>query len=88
VAQAPVMVLHDPTTAVDAVTEASIAEGIAELRHEGAGGIHTTVLITSSPALLAVTDRVIVLNDGVIASIGTHSELSRGDANYRGAVLR
>lgn len=88
VAQAPVMVLHDPTTAVDAVTEASIAEGIAQLRHEGAGGIHTTVLITSSPALLAVTDRVIVLNDGVIASIGTHSELSRGDANYRGAVLR
>jgi putative ABC transport system ATP-binding protein len=31
---------------------------------------------------------VIVLNDGVIASTGTHSELSRGDANYRGAVLR
>ncbi|OYD68094.1 ABC transporter ATP-binding protein [Rhodococcus sp. OK302] len=85
----PVMVLHDPTTAVDAVTEASIAEGIARLRHgHPSNGQSTTILITSSPALLAATDRVIVLDRGVVASVGTHNELAATDENYRGAVLR
>ncbi|MGC0362293.1 putative ABC transport system ATP-binding protein [Rhodococcus sp. 27YEA15] len=86
-AKSPVLVLHDPTTAVDAVTEASIAAGIAKVRH-GHRVTHTTILITSSPALLAVTDRVIVLEDGVVAAIGTHAELAHSDANYREAVLR
>jgi len=53
---APVLVLHDPTTAVDAVTEAEIAERLRSFR---AG--RTTLLLTTSPALLAVTDRVVVL---------------------------
>ncbi|QJU52648.1 ABC transporter ATP-binding protein [Herbiconiux sp. KACC 21604] len=51
---APVLVLHDPTTAVDAVTEATIARRLRELRR-GAG----TVVVTRSPALLAVADRVV-----------------------------
>jgi len=86
-AQAPVMVLHDPTTAVDAVTEHAIAEGIASARH-GDERAHSTVLITSSPALLAVTDRVVVLVDGRVAAEGTHADLSATDVNYRKAVLR
>lgn len=53
---APVLVLHEPTTAVDSVTEASIA---ARLRGVRAG--RTTVIITSSPALLAAADTVIEL---------------------------
>jgi putative ABC transport system ATP-binding protein len=56
-ADAPVLVLQDPTTSVDAVTEDRIAARLAELR---AG--RTTLLITSSPALLARCDRVIVLD--------------------------
>ncbi len=86
-AQAPVMVLHDPTTAVDAVTEHTIADGIAGSRH---GGIraHSTILVTSSPALLSVTDRVVVLDGGRIVAEGTHAGLSASDENYRKAVLR
>ncbi|TDE94773.1 ABC transporter ATP-binding protein [Occultella glacieicola] len=50
----PVLVLHEPTTAVDSVTEALIAERLPRLR---AG--RTTLLLTTSPALLAACDRVI-----------------------------
>ncbi|RDI30218.1 putative ABC transport system ATP-binding protein [Rhodococcus sp. AG1013] len=86
-AQAPVLVLHDPTTAVDAVTEHAIADGIAAGRHGGTRA-HSTILITSSPALLSVTDRVVVLADGRSAAEGTHAGLSATDENYRKAVLR
>jgi putative ABC transport system ATP-binding protein len=81
-ADATVLVLHDPTTAVDTVTEAAIATGIRELRHN-----RTTILVTSSPALLAVTDRVVLLVDGRITTDGTHQRLIRDDETYRTAVL-
>ncbi len=84
--RAPVLVLHEPTTAVDAVTEQAVAEGIARLRHDG--DEHTTVVITSSPALLAAADRVVVVDDGEIVASGTHAELSATDPTYRAAVLR
>ncbi|WP_328812528.1 ABC transporter ATP-binding protein [Rhodococcus sp. NBC_00297] len=87
-AQPPVLVLHDPTTAVDAVTEHAIATGIAGLRHDGDARTQTTVLITTSPALLAVTDRVVVLDEGRVATVGTHHGLAETDERYREAVLR
>ncbi|MEV6281565.1 ABC transporter ATP-binding protein [Kribbella sp. NPDC051770] len=52
----PVLVLHDPTTAVDSVTEHTIAERLRELRSG-----RSTLLITSSPALLSSCDRVVDL---------------------------
>lgn len=51
---APVLVLHEPTTAVDSVTEQAIADRLRGLR---AG--RSTLLITSSPALLGGCDRVV-----------------------------
>lgn len=81
-ADAPVLVLHEPTTAVDAVTEARIAERLRALR---AG--RTTVLVTSSPGLLAVADRVVVLGASGVAAEGTHEELVNRDADYRELVL-
>jgi ABC-type multidrug transport system fused ATPase/permease subunit len=52
--RAPVLVLHDPTTAVDAATEAAIAGALRATR-----GPARTILITRSPALLAIADRVV-----------------------------
>ncbi len=86
-AKPPVLVLHDPTTAVDAVTEHEIARGIRTLRH-GPGTAYGTLVITSSPALLAQTDRVVVLGDGVVAGEGDHADLGATDPDYRAAVLR
>ncbi|MBE1577325.1 ABC transporter ATP-binding protein [Amycolatopsis roodepoortensis] len=81
-ADAPVLVVHDPTTAVDTVTEAKIAAGLARLRRG-----RTTILVTTSPALLAVADRVVVLDGGRITGEGGHAELARDRADYRAAVL-
>ncbi|MFF4618881.1 ABC transporter ATP-binding protein [Nonomuraea jabiensis] len=82
-ADADILVLHDPTTAVDAVTEQLIARNVAELRRG-----RTTVVITSSPALLDAADRVLVLDDGVITAEDTHRNLLTTDENYRLAVAR
>ncbi|MEI5672289.1 MULTISPECIES: ABC transporter ATP-binding protein [unclassified Nocardioides] len=83
-ARPPVLVLQDPTTAVDAVTEHDIAHGLrAALPGEG-----IAVVLTSSPALLAAADRVVhVAADGTTVT-GTHAGLLAEDASYRTAVLR
>ncbi|WP_045739540.1 ABC transporter transmembrane domain-containing protein [Actinoplanes rectilineatus] len=84
-AASPVLVLHDPATAVDAVTESLIAERLVAAR---AGESRATVVVTSSPALLGVADRVAVLDDGRIVAEGAHEELAASDPRYREAVLR
>ncbi|MFE2554964.1 ABC transporter ATP-binding protein [Streptomyces sp. NPDC059352] len=81
-ADRPVLVLHDPTTAVDTVTESRIAGRLRELRQG-----RTTVLVTTSPALLAVTDRVVVLEDGAVRADGHHNDLLAADETYRATVL-
>ncbi|MEU5989280.1 ABC transporter ATP-binding protein [Spirillospora sp. NPDC047418] len=82
-ADAAVLVLHDPTTAVDAVTEQLIARGIAGLRRG-----RTTLVITSSPALLDAADRVLVLDGGIITAEDTHRNLLGADERYRLTVAR
>jgi putative ABC transport system ATP-binding protein len=81
-AEPPVLVVHDPTTAVDAVTEARIAEGLRAYRRG-----RTTVVVTNSPALLAVADRVVLLDGGRIGAEGRHADLVRTHPAYRTAVL-
>jgi putative ABC transport system ATP-binding protein len=81
-ADPPVLVLHDPTTAVDSVTEAEIAAGLRTVRHG-----RTTIAVTSSPALLAVADRVVLVDGGRVVAQGDHSRLLRENARYREVVL-
>jgi putative ABC transport system ATP-binding protein len=77
-----VLVLHDPTTAVDAATESRIAAGLRELRTE-----RTTVLVTSSPTLLAATDRAVLIDGGRLVADAHHHELVLDNQVYRTAVL-
>ncbi|MER5254430.1 ABC transporter ATP-binding protein [Streptomyces sp. NPDC002855] len=81
-AERPVLVVHDPTTAVDAVTEARIAAGLREIRKG-----RTTVLVTTSPALLSVTDRVVLLDEGRVTDSAPHADLIQRHEAYRTAVL-
>ncbi|MBB2890751.1 ABC transporter transmembrane domain-containing protein [Flexivirga oryzae] len=84
-ADRPLLILQDPTTAVDAVTEQRIANGIRQFRH-GDSSRRATVVITSSPALLATADRVFFFaTDTVVA--GTHADLLARD-DYQQAVIR
>ena len=82
-ADAPVLVLVEPTSAVDAHTEARIAERVGALR---AG--RTTVVCTVSPLWLHHADRVVLLVDGRVAADGTHADLLEHDDAYRHLVVR
>ncbi|MDO4412618.1 ABC transporter ATP-binding protein [Cutibacterium sp.] len=65
------LVLIDPTTSVDAVTTATIAQRLQELRRG-----RTTVIATTSPALLDCMDEVVMLDDdGHEVARATHREL-------------
>ena len=57
-AEAPVLVLVEPTSAVDAHTEARIAERVADVRRG-----RTTVVTTVSPLWLHHADRVVLVHD-------------------------
>ena len=78
---APVLVLHDPTTALDAATEARVAGALRGAR-DGA----TTILVTTSPLLLAACDTVAVIRAGEAVALAPHAELVARDAAYREAV--
>ncbi|GII60927.1 ABC transporter [Sphaerisporangium krabiense] len=78
-----VLLAVDPTSAVDATTEAVMIDRLREARR----GL-TTVITTTSPLVLDRADEVIVLADGHASSAGTHAELLRGDTGYRGLVSR
>ncbi|MFG1668281.1 ABC transporter ATP-binding protein [Streptomyces sp. Y7] len=78
-----VLVLDEPTSAVDSHTEARIAQGVRNLR---AG--RTTVVFTSSPLLLDCADRVVLVHDGEVAAVGVHRELVHADPRYRAVVTR
>ncbi|QZN87695.1 ABC transporter ATP-binding protein/permease [Cellulomonas sp. C5510] len=84
---AEVLVLVEPTSAVDAHTESLIAGGVRRAR-EG----RTTVVVTESPLLLDRVDVVQVMDHGRVVGSGTHGELLRradevGDL-YRSVVAR
>jgi len=82
-ADAPVLVLVEPTSAVDAHTEARIAERVAALRSG-----RTTVVCTVSPLWLHHADRVVLLGDGGVVTSGRHDELLAGNPDYRAVVAR
>ncbi len=82
-----VLVLVEPTSAVDAHTEARIAARLAAAR---AG--RTTVVVTASPLVLDHVDHVVLVDGGRVVAEGGHRELlERGDAasrRYRAVVSR
>lgn len=82
-AAAPILVLVEPTSAVDAHTEERIAERVARLRSG-----RTTVVCTVSPLWLHHADRVVVLADDRVVADGHHDDLLAHDPTYRAVVAR
>ncbi len=82
-ADAEILVLVEPTSAVDAHTESRIARQLHDFR---AG--RTTVVVSSSPLVLDQADRVALIADGRVVATGTHRELLRASPAYRDVVTR
>ncbi|MBT2400464.1 ABC transporter ATP-binding protein [Streptomyces sp. ISL-100] len=78
-----VLVLDEPTSAVDSHTEARVAAGVKRLRTG-----RTTVVFASSPLLLDQADRVVLVHEGAVAAVGVHRELLHTDTRYRAVVTR
>ncbi len=78
-----ILVLVEPTSAVDAHTEAAIGQRLADFRRG-----RTTVVMSVSPLLLHHADRVALLEDGRVTAVGTHDDLLRDVRAYRDVVAR
>ncbi|MGA5557696.1 ABC transporter ATP-binding protein [Streptomyces lavendulocolor] len=78
-----VLVVVDPTSAVDAHTEDRVGRRLRAAR-EG----RTTVLVSSSPLLLDRAERVALLHGGSVSATGRHRDLLATSAEYRRVIQR
>ncbi|MFJ4091020.1 ABC transporter ATP-binding protein [Kitasatospora sp. NPDC089913] len=76
------LVLVEPTSALDAHTEARVAERLGAHRRG-----RSTVVFTTSPILLDRADHVVLVEGGTVVAEGRHGELL-ADARYRTVVTR
>ena len=77
VKDAPVLILDEPTSAIDAITEASLLEALERLMRG-----RTTIIIAHRMSTIANADRVVALADGSIVEIGSPTELLGGNGLY------
>ncbi len=78
---APILILDDSVSAVDVKTEKVILENLRSIRAD-----RTTILIAHRISTIEKMDKVIFIDDGAIAAVGTHEELCRDCAEYRNMV--
>uniref|UniRef100_UPI00131CB63B ATP-binding cassette domain-containing protein n=1 Tax=Streptomyces scabiei TaxID=1930 RepID=UPI00131CB63B len=83
VADPEILLAVEPTSALDAHTEARVAQ---RLRTARAG--RTTLVTSTSPLVLDHADTVLHLVDGKVAARGTHRELLDAEPGYRALVAR
>ncbi len=76
---APILILDEPTSALDVATEALVMAGIERLM-EG----RTTFIIAHRLSTVRRCDRIVVVQEGVIAEQGSLAELLRRDGVFAG----
>jgi ATP-binding cassette subfamily B protein len=76
-ADAPILILDSATSAVDAVKEIEILSALRSAKRR------TTLIIAHRPSTIALADRVVLMEAGRIADVGTHTELLSRSALYR-----
>lgn len=74
---APILILDEPTSALDATTEHALLQALERLR---AG--RTTFIIAHRLTTVRQANRILVLDQGVIAESGTHDELVKLGERY------
>lgn len=84
-ADADLLVLDDATSALDAQTERRAIDNIRGLRLGRATPL-TMLIVASRLSTVLIADRVVVLAGGRIVAEGTHDQLARNNAAYRGLM--
>ena len=79
---APILILDDSTSALDAVTEQRLKEALSE---DGKGKI--IFLIAQRITSVMDADHIIVMENGKIAGAGKHEELAKGNSVYKEIIL-
>jgi ABC-type multidrug transport system fused ATPase/permease subunit len=74
---APLLILDEPTTGLDAESAQTVVGALRELMRGT-----TTVVISHDPALVRSADRILVIDGGRIVESGTHDELNDLDGAY------
>ena len=78
---APILILDDSVSAVDTKTERTILDNLHATR---AG--KTTILIAHRISTIEKMDKILFIDDGALAAVGTHEELYTSNAEYRKMV--
>jgi ATP-binding cassette, subfamily B, bacterial len=76
--QAPILILDEPTAALDAASERQVIAAIDGLRHH-----RTTLVIAHRLSTVRAADRIIVLDRGTVVAEGTHDTLLQTSPLYR-----
>ena len=79
--EAPILILDDSVSAVDTKTEETI---LGNLRRTRAG--KTTILIAHRISTIAKMDKILFLDEGRLAAVGSHEELYATNADYQKMV--